>query len=71
MSILSWNAAKVKNLTGWEIWLFIIARVLVGFGAGVLACRYFPRVAEPLGYAAVILGFILFLVAAKGLARSR
>jgi hypothetical protein len=30
--MLNWNAAKVKRLTGMELWLFIIARVLIGFG---------------------------------------
>jgi hypothetical protein len=40
--MLKWNAAKVKNFMGTEVWLFIIARVLIGFGLGVLAARYFP-----------------------------
>jgi len=48
--MLKWNAAKVKNLTGVEIWLFIIARVFVGFGLGVLATQYFPQVANVLEY---------------------
>jgi hypothetical protein len=47
--MLKWNAAKVKNFTGIEIWPFIIARMLIGFGLGVLAVRYFPQVANPLG----------------------
>ena len=64
-----WNAAKVKNLTGTEIWFLIIARVLIGFGLGVLATRYFPQVAEVLGIPALVVGGILFLIAAKGLFR--
>ncbi len=49
MRVLNWNAAKVKNLNRMEVWLFIIARVLVGFGLGVLAVRYFPEIAARLG----------------------
>jgi hypothetical protein len=41
--MLKWNAGKVRNLSGTEIWLFIVARVLVGFGLGVLGVHYFPR----------------------------
>jgi len=67
--MLKWNAAKVKNFTGTEVWLFIIARVLVGFGLGVLAARYFPQVADALGIPALVVGMILFLTAAKGLFR--
>jgi NADH:ubiquinone oxidoreductase subunit 6 (subunit J) len=68
--MLKWNAAKVKNLTGAEIWFMIIARVLIGFGLGVLATRYFPQVAEMLGIPALVIGGILFLIAAKGLFRT-
>ena len=68
--MLKWNAAKVKGLTGTEIWLFIIARVLIAFGLGVLAVRYFPQVASTLGIPALVLGGILFIIAAKGLVRA-
>ena len=68
--MLKWNAAKVKNFTGTEIWLFIIARMLIGFGLGVLAVRYFPQVANPLGIPALIVGMILFVIAAKGFFQS-
>jgi hypothetical protein len=68
--MLRQNAARVKNLTGVEIWLFIIARVLAGFGIGVLACRYLPQVAKPLGMPALVLGVVLFLVASRGLSRT-
>ena len=68
--MLNWNAGKVKNLTGMEVWLFIVSRVLVGFGLGVMGVRYFPRIAEPLGLPALVVGLLLFLVAAKGLLRT-
>jgi hypothetical protein len=67
--MMNWNAGKVKGLTGTEIWLFIIARVLVGFGVGVLGLRYFPEIVAPLGLPALVVGVLLFLVAAKGLWR--
>jgi hypothetical protein len=67
--MLNRNAGKVKSLTGTEIWLFIIARVLVGFGFGVLGVRYFPKIVAPLGLPALVVGVLLFLVAAKGLWR--
>jgi len=68
--MLKWNAGKVKNLTGAEIWLFIAARVLVGFGLGVLGLRYFPEIVGPMGLPALVVGIVLFLVAAKGLLRT-
>jgi hypothetical protein len=68
--MLEQNATRVKNLTGVEIWLFIIARVLAGFGIGVLASRYFPQVANPLGMPALVVGVVLFVVASRGLFRT-
>ncbi len=68
--MLTWNTGKVKNLTGMEIWLFIIARVLVGFGLGALGVRYLPEIAGPLGLPALAVGLLLFLVASKGLRRT-
>jgi hypothetical protein len=68
--MLNWNTGRVKSLTGAEIWLFIVARVLIGFGFGVLSVRYFPEVTSPLGLPALVVGALLFLVAAKGLSRT-
>lgn len=67
--MLNWNAGKVKNLTGLEIWLFIIGRGLAAFGIGVLAMRYFPQFVEPLGFPTIVIGLLLFVVAAKGMFR--
>lgn len=52
------------------MWLFVIARVLAGFGLGVLAVRYFPEIAAPLGFPALKVGVLLFLIAGKGLLRT-
>lgn len=71
MRVLSWNADKVKNLTGPEIWLFIVARVLVGFGVGVLVTQYFPKTAGLLGLPALLIGLLLFVIAFMGFRRPK
>jgi hypothetical protein len=70
MPILNWNAEKVKNLTGMEIWLFIIGRLLFGFGVGVVGAHDFPEIVGPLGFPALLVGLLLSVVAAKGFWRS-
>ena len=67
--MLERNRARVRNLTGLEIWLFIVGRVLVGFGLGVLAIRYFPQIFTQVGTPAVVVGLLLMVIAAKGLFR--
>jgi len=67
--MLNWNAQKVKNLTGTEIWLLIIGRVLAAFGLGILSVHYFPNFVGPLGLPALVVGPLLLLVAANGLWR--
>ena len=69
--MLKSNAERVKRLTPLEIWLFIVGRVLIGFGFGVLAVQYFPQVARDLGVPAIGLGALLFIVAAIGLFRKQ
>jgi hypothetical protein len=63
------NRKRVQQLTGVELWAFIVARVLLGFALGVFAVVYFPRIAINLAWPALILGALLFVVAAKGLFR--
>ena len=67
--MLKWNATKVKNLTGTEIWLFIVGRALAAFGVGVVSVRYYPQLVEPLGFPAIVLGLLLLFIAAKGMFR--
>jgi hypothetical protein len=67
--LLKWNAEKVKNLSGTEIWLFILGRVLVAFGIGILTAYYYPQIAWPVGVPALVVGTVLFLIAAKALLR--
>lgn len=67
--MLNWNTRKVRNLTGTEIWLFILGRVLVAFAIGVLAAEYFPKFATPIALPALGIGVILFAIAMKGLRR--
>jgi hypothetical protein len=61
------NRARVTNLTGLEIWLFIVGRVLVGFGLGILVIRYWPQIFTQVGTPAIVVGFLLMTIAAKGL----
>jgi len=67
--MLNWNAQKVRNLTGTEIWMFIVGRMLIGFGAGALLARYYPTVVGRLAVPALIIGAVLFALASKGLRR--
>ena len=67
--MLNWNTRKVKNLTGMEIWLFIVGRVLIGFGVGIICMRYYPQIAGPLGPPSIAVGLLLMLAATKGLFR--
>ncbi len=69
--MLNWNKRKVASLTGMEIWLFIVGRVLIGFGIGGMGVHYYPQIAGPLGLPALVVGSVLLLVAAKGLFRSK
>jgi hypothetical protein len=69
MDALKSNHQRVKNLTPVEIWAFIVGRVLVAFGLGVLAVKYLPAFAPSLGLPALAIGLIILLFAAKGLAR--
>jgi hypothetical protein len=63
------NRRRVQNLTGSEIWLFIISRVLLGFGLGALTVSHFPAIASAATWPPIIIGIVLFVVAARGLAR--
>ena len=37
--MLNRNVGRVKNLMGLETWFFIVGRVLLGFGVGILFTR--------------------------------
>ena len=69
MRFLNWNHKKVQNLTSWEIWMFIAGRVFMSFGIGVLAMQYFPQTVGWSGIPTLLLGILLLVIAAKGLAR--
>jgi peptidoglycan/LPS O-acetylase OafA/YrhL len=69
MSLLNWNHKKVQNLTPWEIWFFILGRVLLGFGLGVLAMQNYPRMFGWSGPPLCGLGALFLLAASKGFAR--
>ena len=67
--MLESNRSRVQGLTGLEIWLFIIGRVLVAFGIGALAVAYYPWVASTLAWPAVVVGVVILLVGSRGLFR--
>jgi hypothetical protein len=63
------NRSRVQNLTGLEIWLFILGRVLVGFGIGILAMTYAPALASVAVWPAIAVGIILLVLASRGMSR--
>ena len=67
--MLQGNRNRVQNLSGLEIWLFIIGRVLVGFALGILAMLYFPTVSAQLAWPILMLGVVILVVASRGLLR--
>jgi TctA family transporter len=69
MDVLKSNESRVQNLTPLEIWGFIVGRVLVAFALGILAVRYVPQIASMIAVPALVLGAVLLLIAAKGMAR--
>ena len=69
--MLEQNRNRVQNLSGLGIWLFIIGRVLAGFGLGILAVEYLPSIFAKLGLPIVIVGLIIILIASRGLLRKR
>ena len=69
--MLEGNRQRVQNLSDREIWMFIVARVLIGFAVGALAMLYFPAIAVYLVWPALVAGSLLFMLASKGLLRSR
>ncbi len=69
MSLLKNNHRRFQNLTPLEIWGFIVGRVLVAFGVGILAMQYFPQYAVWLSLPCVVVGALLFVLSTRGLAR--
>jgi hypothetical protein len=69
--MLESNKSRVQNLTGLEIWFFIIGRVFVGFGIGILAMAYFPSFALMLAWPVILAGIAIMLIASRGLFRKK
>lgn len=67
--LLEANRHRVQRLTGREVWMFIVARVLIAFGLGVFAAIHAPSVAVAAAWPAIGVGFVLFVLAARGLVR--
>jgi len=54
--MLAWNQRQVQKLTPGEIWLFIIGRVLVALGVGMIAALSFPELSRPAAVPLVVVG---------------
>ncbi len=67
--MLERNRRRVQNLTGLEIWFFIVGRVLLAFGLGVLAMAYAPALASMAVWPAIAAGVILLVLASRGMFR--
>jgi hypothetical protein len=67
--MLERNRSRVQNLTGLEIWFFILGRVLLAFGFGVLAMIYVPAIASVAAWPALGAGIILLVLASRGMFR--
>jgi hypothetical protein len=65
--MLNWNKRMVQNLSPLEIGMFIVGRVLLGFGVGAWVMYLFPALALSLIFPPIILGILLSACAAKGL----
>ncbi len=69
--MLDANRDRVRRLTGLEIWGFIVGRVLVAFGLGVLAAVRAPSLAIPAAWPAVLVGLAILMFAGRGMLRRR
>ena len=67
--MLERNRSRVQNLTGLEIWFFILGRVLLAFGLGVLAMAYVPALASVAVWPAIGAGVILLALGSRGMFR--
>ncbi len=67
--LLKWNHKKIQELSPKEIWFFILGRVLLAFGFGILAMKYAPEISSGLDLPAIIAGLIFLAIAAKGILR--
>jgi hypothetical protein len=70
-AMLETNRSRVRNLTGLEIWLFIVGRALMAFGLGVLTTACFPAFASYAMWPSIGIGFVLLLLASRGLFRKK
>jgi hypothetical protein len=70
-NILDWNAEKVRNLSGAEIWLSILGRGLMALGVGAFLGIHYPQIANPLVIPTLVVGGVLFAIGLKGLWRKK
>ena len=63
---MKWYQKKFQSLTPFELLMFIASRIFISFGAGVLAMRYIPDMVAWSGLPALVVGFVLLVLAGKG-----
>jgi len=68
--MLEKNRRRIQNLSGTEIWLFIVGRVLVAFGLGITAMIYLPHFFAVIALPSVVTGIVLLLIASRGLKKT-
>ena len=67
--MLAWNQVQVQKLSPGEIWLFILGRVLLALGLGILAAMYFPEVSRIAVLPLIVAGLLCLVIASRGLFR--
>jgi hypothetical protein len=65
MSILESNAARLRNLSAAELYLYIVAHGLLGIGLGAFAARLFAGLAPLLIIGGITAGLILMIVGGR------
>jgi hypothetical protein len=67
--VLAWNQLQVQKLSPGEIWLFILGRVLLALGLGILAAMYFPEASRAAVLPLIVAGLLCLVIASRGLFR--
>jgi hypothetical protein len=67
--VLAWNQRQVRKLAPFEIWLFIVGRILAGLGAGMALAFYLPDFSRAAALPLIALGVLCLLAASRGLFR--
>ena len=67
--MLEANRRRAQNLTGLEIWFFILGRVLLAFGLGAQAMADVPALATVAVWPSIGAGVVPLVLASRGMFR--